>query len=263
MKKYLFCLLVPVLAFFIYAGSLTQKNADTGRQPITIATTGENNNMPAGGCGSLIFFHKGAIVKGATYDSTGKEISKQTSTITDVKDNGGEITGTVKMDMSSSFGSHTMNTQYKCDGSNLYVDLNSLMANLSALKGAKVQTSSLKFPIHLSVGQSLPEASVTVEMDRGNMKMKMVTSYIDRKVEGTDKVTTQGGTWNCYRVASTIKSTTDYGNAEMQKKMEALAKKMPDSKMIAWFAPDFGIVKMEMYSGNKLITRSQVISVKQ
>jgi hypothetical protein len=254
MKKYLFCLLIPVFAFCMNEGGTTQKKSG-----ITV----DNNEMPAGGCGSLVFFHKGAIVKGSTYDSAGKETSSQVSTITDVKTSGSNLVGTVKMDMSSSFGNRTMNVDYTCDGNNLAVDLQSMMGNFRALKGAKTEATSLKFPIKLSVGQSLPDASLSITMDRGNMKMKTVSTHVGRKVESIEKVTTPGGTWNCYKVVSDIKTTTDYGNAEMQKRMEAVAGKTPGQKMVAWFAPDFGIVKMEMFLGNKMITRSMVTSVKQ
>lgn len=263
MKRFLFCLAIPVVFIFTGSADTSDISIHLSKRTLDAVAAGAPGNMPAGGCGSLIYFQKGAIVKGVTYDSAGKENGTQTSTILDAKDAGGETISNIKMDMSSSYGTRTMNVEYKCDGSNLYVDLNTMASNFRALKGAKVEAGSLKFPIHLSVGQTLPDASVTVTMDRGKMKMKTVVSHVDRKVEATEKITTPGGTWNCYRVVSKIKTTTDYGDPELQKRMESLATKIPPGKMIAWFAPDFGIVKMEMYNYNKLVTRSLITSVKQ
>ncbi len=253
MKQLFFYLLFSAFVNCNNQGISSQGNTDSSKQALTTSSVADN--VPAGNCGSLIFFQKGAIVQGATYDSTGKEIGKQTTTITDVKEQGGELVSNIKLDMSSSFGNHSMNAEYKCNGNSFYMDLKTTMSNFTALKGATIESSSLQFPIQLSVGQNLPDASVSISMDRGSMKMKTTSTHTDRKVEKIEKVTTPAGTWTCFKVTSTIKVTTDMGS--MGKRSA------PSQKMIAWFAPDFGIVKTEMYSNDKLATRSLVISVKK
>ena len=53
------------------------------------------------------------------------------------------------------------------------------------------------------------------------------------------------------------------GMDERAKKiMESMKDKMKTTST-TWFAPDFGIVKMEMYQGGKLISKTEVTAVKK
>lgn len=249
---------IPIyLLFFVFAncnnkGDSTPNTNDSSKK--TAATTQVTDNIPSGSCGSLIYFQKGAVIIGATYDATGKEIGKQTTTVVDAKEVGGELISDLKMDMSSSLGSHSMNTEYKCNGGSVFMDMKSMMSNFSMLKNATVEASSMQFPIQLSVGENLPNATVSINMKRGNMNTKTIATHTNRKVEKEEKITTPAGVWNCYKVASTI---------ETSMVINGMTRSMPAQKMISWFAPDFGIVQTEMYSNDKLASRSYVLSVKK
>ena len=230
----------------------TQTTVDSNKQTSTTSIVADN--VSSGGCGSLIYFQKGAVIEGATYDATGKETGKQATTVVDVKDNGGEMVSDLKMDMSSSFGSNSMTTEYKCNGTNFSLDLKSTMSNSAMLKNATVESSSLEFPLQLSVGENLPDATISIAMERGKMKTKTIATHTDRKVEKAEKITTPAGSWNCFKVVSTVKTSMV---------MSGMNRSMPTQKIISWFAPDFGIVQTEMYSNDQLATRSYVISVKK
>lgn len=156
-----------------------------------------------------------------------------------------------------------MNVTYKCDGKNLYSDLGSVMANFSALKDAKVNGSSLAFPLEVSVGESLPEASVSVTMPMAGQEMKTTSTYKDRKVESAEQVTTPAGTWACYKISSIIDVDVSMGTgAKEQAIAEMMKKKKPVVKTIMWYAPAAGVVKTETYSGDKLSSRTEVVSIK-
>lgn len=263
MKKYSILLLMVAIA----ACNDNSKTTNTPGEKKDSAT--EKKVVSAGnsgGCDNLILFHKGAVIEGKSYDAAGKEQGGQVTTITDVKNEGNETIAEARLDMRSIFNgkenSKSMNIAYKCNGKALYVDLTELLANFSALKEAKVQANSLEFPLQLSEGQTLPDASVNVEMSRAGMNMKTTSTYTHRKVDAMENITTPAGTWNCYKISSSIETSVNFGGAAEQKIAEAMKQKMPAAKMIMWFAPGFGLVKTETYSGDKLSNRSEIVSFK-
>ncbi|MDP4264844.1 MAG: hypothetical protein Q8941_20115 [Bacteroidota bacterium] len=265
MRKYLFLFLV----FATIACNNNSKTADAPAEKDKDAAVEKKAATagPGGDCSSLILFHKGAIIEGKSYDGTGKEQGGQVTTITDVKNEGSETIANAKLDMQSVINgkenSRTMNVAYKCNGKALYIDLSELMANFSAFKDAKVEANSLEFPLQLSEGQTLPEASVNVQLNRPGMNMKTTSLYTHRKVEGMENVTTPAGTWSCYRISSSVETSVSMGEGAVQQKMaEVMKQKMPPQKIVMWFAPGFGLVKTETYSGDKLSNHSEIISVK-
>jgi hypothetical protein len=231
---------------------------------LLIAITAESNAQ----CSRLALFHKGAVITGTTYDSSGKEISKSTTTVTDVKTDNGVNVSTVTMNMISgmSKGGIPINVTYKCDGNNLYVDLGSMMGNFASTKNVKVVSKPMAFPINLSTGQTLPDADITVTMPRAGMNMTMTSMVRNRKVLGKETITTPAGTWTCYKVTSTIESKTDIdATTDAGKKMQEVMKKSATTSKttaVMWFAPNFGIVRTIMYRDTQPETRSDVTAIK-
>ena len=66
---------------------------------------------------------------------------------------------------------------YKCDGKNMFMDLNAVMQNFTAMKDAKADVKTLSFPITMTEGETLPEASFTMSMDGGGKEMNIKTTY--------------------------------------------------------------------------------------
>ncbi|MBS1622010.1 MAG: hypothetical protein JST10_00875 [Bacteroidetes bacterium] len=245
------------LLFLVFANcnnnSSSKQTTDNSKK--RASTTGTvADNVSSGGCGSLIYFQKGAVIEAATYDATGKETGKQTTTVVDVKDEGAEKISDLKMDMNSSLGTSSLSTEYKCNGASVFLDMKSTMSNFAMMKNATVESSSLEFPVQLSVGENLPDATISIAMERGNIKTKTIATHTERKVEKAEKITTPAGSWNCFKVVSTVKTSMV---------MSGMNRSMPTQKIISWFAPDFGIVQTEMYSNDQLASRSYVISVKK
>lgn len=257
MKKYM------NLAFIVLLACNNQSSTATKDSPAA-ATAAVTATSSTGNCGNLVLFRKGAVLQGATYDAAGKEIAKQKTTITDVKQEGGITIATAKIETSSQYNSkgNEKTLTYKCDGSNLYMDLQEVMQSYAAMKGTEVKANTMQFPLNISEGQTLPEASVSVSMDRGTgKKMDMVMHYKERTVGAKEKITTPAGSWNCYKVNTTIESEMMGMDEKTKKIMESMKDKMK-MRMIMWYAPDFGIVKTDMYMGDKLQSHSQINSVK-
>ena len=223
--------------------------------------TAASENKPASGCGKLILFHKGAVIEGTSYDGAGNETSKTTTTVNNVQHEGGVLTATSSGLMkSAATGDKTMNYVYKCDGNNLYMDINSMIQNFEGLNHMKGNIKPLQFPVNISVGQKLPDASYTVSIDKG-VKMDVTSIYKNRTVAAIEKITTTAGSWDCYKVTTDIDSDVQGLDEATKKIMEAVKAKMKMS-MAMWYNPEMGIVRMEMYNAGKVNMRTDITSVK-
>ncbi len=221
----------------------------------------------SGSCSNLIVFHEGAVIEGKNFDGKGNELSSQSTRISAVKEVAGVTIADADISYSTSLNKNGgMHIQYKCDGKKLSMDLASMMSNFSALKDAKTTATDLDFPINFTTGDKLPDATLTVDIQRRGLGIKTTVSYVNRKVEGKESVTTTAGTWTCYKITSDIVSKTDMTGG-VNKSNPAVAdmmnKQQPAKKSIIWFAPDFGLVRMDMYTGDELTTRTDITAVKK
>ncbi|MEP6676922.1 MAG: hypothetical protein ABJA78_17300 [Ferruginibacter sp.] len=254
MKKIFYAVAVILIA--CNNESKDEKTLAKTSAPETISTSG--NSGP--GCGSLVLFRKGAVIETTNFDAAGKEVSKQITTVKDVIDEGG-ITIASSSAQSSTPGSKPFNLIYKCDGKNLYMDLASMMQNLAVLKDAKADVKTLAFPLNIKEGETLPESSVSVAMDRGAIKMNIKTTYKNRTVGAKEKITTPAGSWNCYKINNDIESTVDSPDEKTKKIMDAVNNNTK-MRMVFWYAPEFGFVKMETYRNDKLTGYNETTAVK-
>src|SRR5262249_7706479 len=143
----------------------------------------------------------------ANYDATGKEIGKGISTVKQVSSEGGITTSDVDMAYSSAtVPASSVHIKYKCDGSNFSFDLASLMSNFNFGNNTKIEGTEIVFPLTLSSGQTLPDASYSMNMTVGTKNMSITSHVKDRKVEGLEKVTNAGGSWDCFKVTSKIEA---------------------------------------------------------
>ena len=256
MKKLLFaCIMLSLFA-------CNNNNSGSKENGNSVAADSENESTTVG-CSKLILFHKGAIIEGTSYDASGKETSKQTTTVTDVKNEGGMLIATSSVLMNSSAtGDKTMNLVYKCDGNNLYMDINSMLQNFEGLSKLKGDIKPIQFPISISVGQKLPDASYTISMDRGALKMDITSSIKNRTVSAKENITTTAGSWDCYKVSADMESDVQGLDEQTKKIMDAVKDKMKMS-MIMWYTPEIGIVRTEIYQNGKLNSKSDITSIKE
>ena len=110
----------------------------------------------------------------------------------------------------------------------------------------------------------MPDATGTMSSERDGKKMLMKFVYKDRKVEGKEEITTPAGTFNCFKISNSVEVEMDIpGMDEKTKEMMKQMKNNMKSTTTTWFAPNFGIVKMEMYMNGELQSRNEVTAVKQ
>lgn len=229
-------------------------------------STEEKAAVNSTGCNNLIFFQPGAEIYAKSYSEAGKVISSMHTKVKDViKEEEGMMVAYVEAsDTSSGNRVLDMKYNYKCDGKSIYFDLASMMRSTAQDQDAKFEASQIEYPIAVKAGETLPDANGVMSMEKGGRKMTMKYHYKERKVDGKEKVTTPAGTWNCYKISNVVEIEMDFpGLDEKAKKIMQTMTNQMKTTGITWFAPDFGIVKMELYQNGKLQSRNEIVAVKR
>lgn len=263
MKKIILAFLI---ASVIACNNSADKSTAVTHSDSSVTNTTENTEKitDAGACSKLVFFKEGAQIVAASYNAKGEETSKQTTKVLAIKMEEGmtvaEVEGINEM-MGS--GPKTVHYNYKCDGNNIYFDIASMFRTDEKNQDGTFESSLISYPINITDGQALPDVTGTMKSERNGKKMEMTYHYKDRKVEGKEEVTTPAGTFNCFKISNAVQ--VDMNIPGMDEKSIAMMKKMQEgmkTTSITWFAPDFGIVKMEMYMNGELKSKNEVISIK-
>jgi hypothetical protein len=259
MRKYLW-IAVLISACNGNEGNNTTASKDSG----IVAEKG--SPASSGACNKLIFFKEGSEIETKTYNATGEAISTQVTKILAVKNEDGmTVANAESTDTQNGDGKEAkMTYDYKCDGNKIYFDITSLFRTEAKKSDASFKASVIEYPINVTAGETLPDASGTMSSETNGKKMEMKYHYKDRKVEAKEEITTPAGTFNCYKISNRVEVEMDIpGMDEKAKKiMEAMTEKMKTTSS-TWFAPDFGIVKMEMYQNGKLQSKTEVTGVKR
>ena len=216
-------------------------------------------------CNRLVFFQPGAEIKTRSYDATGKVMGSQLTRVVDVKNEGGMSVAYVEASDTIAFDKHITNMKYnyKCDGKSIYFDIASMLRSTMPDKNTTIEASVMEYPIAITAGQTLPDATGTMHVERSGKTTNMKYHYKDRTVAGKEKVTTPAGSWDCYRITNRVDVEVDFpGMSDKAKKMMATMTNQMKSTGITWFSPDFGIVKMELYQNGKLVSKNEIVSVK-
>ena len=108
------------------------------------------------------------------------------------------------------------------------------------------ESEDLSLPADLNPGDVLKDASISISVSSGGMKiMSMNVSITDRKVEGMESVTTPAGTFECARVSYNV----------VTKSMFTMT-----TKAVAWYAKGIGTVKTEDYDKKGKLAGYSVLS---
>jgi hypothetical protein len=250
----------------VYTACNSTVNTEPAANRAATTLTADNAETGPVACNNLIFFKPGAEIGSKSYDGAGKELASQQAKILEVKNEGGMTVAHVSASDTIKLGKHITNMtySYKCDGKSIFFDLASMMRSTAQERNTTIEGSVIEYPINVSAGQTLPDASGTMIMEKGGRKTTMKYHYKDRKVDSKEKVTTPAGSWNCYKISNTVAVEVDFpGMTEKAKKMMETMTNQMKTTSITWFSPDFGIVKMEMYQNGKLVSRNEIVSVKR
>lgn len=254
MKKLIFCFL-GVIWLAACNNNKTTETATAAAAPAA-APVAEKTAATVG-CSSFIWFKEGTTLEYNLTDATGKSIGITTTHINKVYTEGA---ATIAEIVSSYHKGKEMKVTYRCEGNKIYMDMKAFFDNnfaAMAKNGLQMEMKDtyISFPWDMKTGDNLEEAVFEIKAKKGGKDFMTITSRIkNRKVEGTEKVTTPAGSWDCLKLSEIRSNTT-----------EMMGRKIPgqDMKTTSWFSPGAGIIKTEMYDGNgKLQSLSELISIK-
>lgn len=192
-------------------------------------------------CNAFFPFREGAVLEYQHYDKKDKpegvsymEIESLEST------SGGGVEARVKSRFTDKKGKEEYEGSYtvKCEGNTLYMDLSKMMPSqmLESMGDmeATMESEGLIIPANLEVGQTLPDAEMTINVGGGGLGnlMNMNFSITNRRVEAKETVTTPAGTFDCYKI------TYDTNMKMMMNKTFQSAE---------WYAEGVGVVKSATY----------------
>lgn len=187
------------------------------------------------------------------YDAKDKVSSKSISKLTAINDIAGGIEATINIEIlddknkSLSKGDVIM----KCTQDAFYMDMSNMFATnqFEGMDGISIEVTNqyMEFPSNPVAGQLLPdeESSMTVTMN-GMPLMTTKIKTTNRKIEGTESVTTPAGTFSC------IKYTFDTEVASSMFKSK--------TKSTMYMAKNIGNVKMESYDEKGKLESKQLLT---
>jgi len=140
----------------------------------------------------------------------------------------------------------------KCENGIYSVDMKSFMdaQTMEAYKemDVKIKSENLEIPANLNIGDDLKDGKLDISIYSDGMKiMGMTTDITQRKVEAKEEVTTDAGTFDCYKITYTITVKTMFSV-----RMEAAE----------WIAEGIGNIKSETYSKGKSMGYTLLTSIK-
>lgn len=210
-------------------------------------------------CKTFLFMTANAEIQMTIYDRKGSVSGIQTWKITDVKKDGAGYSSTINTLFTDEKGKEITKSQglYKCQEGMLQADMKMVMPqqpSQTQTTDAKMSNAFLEYPYSISVGQSLKDAhmEMDIEMSTG-MKSNISFKETNRKVENKESITTPAGTWDAYIISYEGNMRTKMGPVGIPFNFTAKE----------WFVPGVGIVKTESYSKGKLAGSTMITSIKK
>lgn len=202
---------------------------------------------------SVFYFpdRPGAVVELTSYNAKGKVTGTIKHTVVDVKNTSDGRVLTVNVDTHNAKGKEVSSGSYTLrskDGVFYYNLRNMLDPRVMAnFKNAKMEVEGvdMAFPERMTVGQSIPDAKITMHLTLEGMAMPSISiSTTNCKVVGQEDITTPAGTFKCYKVTYDCMIDTVL-DTEM--------------KVVAWMAKGVGNVLSETYKpSGKLISKVEM-----
>jgi len=201
-------------------------------------------------CSNYLFLQKDKTVEMTIYDKKGEPNGRQVYQVSDVTTGGGATTGTLNSEMFDKKGKSMARavSSIRCQGGVMMVDMKMMMPQQQAQQFAKADAQAsniyLEYPATMNPGDALKDGNFSMDINTGGLKETMTMLITDRKVEGKESVTTPAGTWDCYKISYKGKMTIRMGPLPINTNLEGTE----------WFAPGFGVVKIQSKYGGTAIT---------
>jgi len=210
-------------------------------------------------CNAAVFLKKGTVLEYTSFTKKGKEDGKSIHETTAVKNDDGKFTADIKSTIIDKKGKEAMTLDYQavCENGLFSVDMSRFMNSAQLQQygdegkfSLEMEGNALEFPADMSSGSVLNDGNFTARVKSNDFTIITMTFDItNRKVVGTEKITTKAGTFDCQKV------TFDFNSKAGIIKVRGSG--------IEWYLKDKVVVKSESYNKKgKLLSYSELTSMK-
>lgn len=203
-------------------------------------------SVAAQDCPGYYYLLDNATIELTSFDRKDRPQGKIIYKVTNVSKSSDGITSTLTSEIYDDKGEMVAGSSgtFRCSGDNLYMNMKMAIPNgaMGQFKNMEIKASDvyLEYPANMSVGQTLEEGAYHMEMlNNGNHFADMDYEVSNRKVVAKETITSDAGTWDCYKITYDGDMAIDMGLSIHTR-----------IKGADWFAPGFGIVKSENYNKN-------------
>jgi len=213
-------------------------------------------SLNAQDCATYFPYEEGKVLKYENFNKKGKSEGITTHTIAEVKNSSDGMTLVMHSELVDEKGKDVFESDFEveCTGDGYSVRLTDMMMpqmteQIQAMDvEMEMKGENLYIPNDLSVGKTLPDASMEIQPNMGGMNiMKFQYTTTDRRVSAKESITTPAGSYDCYLLESSTNIKT-IGNRVFTSK--------------EWFAEGVGIVRSETYNQNgKLVGSMELVAI--
>jgi hypothetical protein len=174
-----------------------------------------------------------------------------------VETDGDRVIATMQSTMFDQRGreQHQGSFQVICSGNQLMIDVQSLLDPnvMEGFQGMEVQMegNDIVLPSSLAVGQTLPDAELTMEVTSGGLTFANVHFTIsERKVESRETIQVPAGEFDCYKLSYATHMETRTMGIPIR----------ASGRVVEYHAPGIGAVRTETYDSRDRMQGYTVIS---
>jgi hypothetical protein len=188
-------------------------------------------------CDGYYATQKGRILEMKATDNKNKVTGKSVIEIVENKHEGGKNIAVVKNIATDLKKNKTTESSYElvCDDMGISINIiKTVQDNLkksNQLNQTTVTGNNPIYPNEMKVGQTLPESKIKIDI-KGEISMESGVKIYDRKVIATEKLSVEGGTFDCVVITYTEETSFVVSKTKKYK---------------VWMAKGVGIVKSEEY----------------
>lgn len=188
-------------------------------------------------CDGYYATKKGRILEMKATDNKNKVTGTSVIQIVENKYEGGKNISVVKNIATDLKKNKTTESSYElvCDDMGISINImKTVQDNLkksNQLNQTTVTGNNPIYPNEMKVGQTLPESKIKIDI-KGEISMESGVKIYDRKVIATEKLSVEGGSFDCVVITYTEETTFLYNKTKKYK---------------VWMAKGVGIVKSEEY----------------
>lgn len=184
-----------------------------------------------------------------------KNMQQMTAVYTSVKKDASTIAVHAEISDKNGKSMGTGDSEMICEGNAIKIDMKSFIPAASMRPNMDMkfdgEAKYLTFPSAMQAGQALDDGSVVIDMDNNGTPMtQMQMDFTNRKVEQAETVTTNAGSFDCFKI--TYDATTKIKMAGI-----GIPFRM---KITEWYSPKLGRdVKSETYNKNGKLMGTMIL----